>query len=638
MSNFKDYPWSQNEYSTHTSSPTLHKIQVQLHENGVTLVLIYPQSIDAGETLFIGDKEYLIVGDIGNLDCDISDTTTWPTKADGHSEFEYDEIITSLVTSLNSLFESPTQYVATFNKDISNWDVSNVTSMNNTFRRSSVFNQDLSYWNVSNVTKMSRTFSYAKSFNQDITQWDVRNVTDFTKMFFGNSIFDQKISQWYIHKNPDLTDMFKNATKFLKTYNTSSTPDYDFFNHTIITCSDTVTIIYGTKFDLELFNVSLHGFIGEVKIDYDFPFIGDDSETNIPRYGEYKFTINAQDDYGNYADTSTTLFVSPDVKYADIEYPILEVEDAFVELGSSVGVQNFTVHVTHSNYVVISYNVEDVFIPDAKGIYVLSFSARDIENGNATRIHALLEVVDTLDDELTTTNYDYILENLTDKDNLYSEFENEIEDMFSTGRDEVNTAENLTLFDGEDDYDIFDGEYNYSETNILGEFPVKVKDEVKTSETNYEKTLKIISEVKSKNMPSISESYDNEQTTQEDKTSSFRKKYMCMTHSVNNLSTNKTNLSSKQQLSLQIRTKGKSNPSSKNSKNITIYTKLLNNDYDEIKNLMYSIGLRKLNYHMNNMINSQLNKLDTYSIYDTYQSIVNDLTESEISSLSDVCP
>jgi surface protein len=46
------------------------------------------------------------------------------------------------------------------------------------FRGSDNFNQDISNWNVSNVTDMNQMFSFAFSFNQDISNWDVSNVTD----------------------------------------------------------------------------------------------------------------------------------------------------------------------------------------------------------------------------------------------------------------------------------------------------------------------------------------------------------------------------------------------------------------------------------------------------------------------------
>ena len=43
-----------------------------------------------------------------------------------------------------------------FNLDLSDWDTSNVTSMNGMFDGASAFNQDLrSYWNVCNVTSFN---------------------------------------------------------------------------------------------------------------------------------------------------------------------------------------------------------------------------------------------------------------------------------------------------------------------------------------------------------------------------------------------------------------------------------------------------------------------------------------------------
>ena len=61
--------------------------------------------------------------------------------------------------------------------DISAWDTSAVTSMEELFNDKGEFNQDISRWNVSNVTNMSHMFDGASSFNQDISQWNVSNVT-----------------------------------------------------------------------------------------------------------------------------------------------------------------------------------------------------------------------------------------------------------------------------------------------------------------------------------------------------------------------------------------------------------------------------------------------------------------------------
>ena len=86
-----------------------------------------------------------------------------------------------------------------FNKDISNWDVSNVTNMERLFMYSK-FNKDISNWNVSNVTNFCATFDGA-IFNKDISQWDVSNATNMTGMF-DNAKFRGDISNWKI--NPEI--------------------------------------------------------------------------------------------------------------------------------------------------------------------------------------------------------------------------------------------------------------------------------------------------------------------------------------------------------------------------------------------------------------------------------------------------
>ena len=65
---------------------------------------------------------------------------------------------------------------SSFDQDISDWTVSNVSNMDSMFYGASLFNQDLSGWNVSNVTDMSYIFFGASSFNQDLCGWGIPNA------------------------------------------------------------------------------------------------------------------------------------------------------------------------------------------------------------------------------------------------------------------------------------------------------------------------------------------------------------------------------------------------------------------------------------------------------------------------------
>ena len=86
--------------------------------------------------------------------------------------------------------------------DISDWDVSNVRTMNYMFAYCKELKSvgDISYWDVSNVTNMYCMFLDCKFFNQNISKWDVSKVTDMQFMFYGCKKFNQDISGWDVSK------------------------------------------------------------------------------------------------------------------------------------------------------------------------------------------------------------------------------------------------------------------------------------------------------------------------------------------------------------------------------------------------------------------------------------------------------
>ena len=83
-----------------------------------------------------------------------------------------------------------------FNEDISKWDTSKVTNMEEMFRGDKSFNQPIGNWDTSSVTNMNFMFWGAENFNQPIGNWDVSSVTNMDQMFgFANS-FNQPIGEW----------------------------------------------------------------------------------------------------------------------------------------------------------------------------------------------------------------------------------------------------------------------------------------------------------------------------------------------------------------------------------------------------------------------------------------------------------
>lgn len=90
--------------------------------------------------------------------------------------------------------------------DLNCIDTSAITNMRELFNKFKTFDGDISEWNVSNVTDMSDMFN-GSDFDGDISQWDVSNVKDMTAMF-ESSKFRGDISGWNVDKVEYFFPMF----------------------------------------------------------------------------------------------------------------------------------------------------------------------------------------------------------------------------------------------------------------------------------------------------------------------------------------------------------------------------------------------------------------------------------------------
>ena len=146
------------------------------------------------------------------------------------SDSEYGAIPDWDVSNVTNM-EDAFLYKENFNADISNWDVSNVTNMYYMFNNSSFFNQDIGSWDVSNVTTMEAMFGEAREFNQDISSWNVRGVTDMSAMFYNADNFNQDISGWDVSSVIHMYGMFYNASTFnqdISFWDVSNVTDMDY--------------------------------------------------------------------------------------------------------------------------------------------------------------------------------------------------------------------------------------------------------------------------------------------------------------------------------------------------------------------------------------------------------------------------
>ena len=109
-------------------------------------------------------------------------------------EGDYNDIDTSQVDHMGGLFAGPMW--DNFNGDITKWNTSKVTNMEDMFRCCYKFNRDISDWDVSKVEEMNGMFYKCTLFNQDLSHWDVTSVKHMDYMFEGTKKLKQDFSSW----------------------------------------------------------------------------------------------------------------------------------------------------------------------------------------------------------------------------------------------------------------------------------------------------------------------------------------------------------------------------------------------------------------------------------------------------------
>jgi surface protein len=139
---------------------------------------------------FFGDKGAIFNQDLSGWDT--SKVTIMFAMFKGQKQITENGISgfdVSKVTNMDLMFYSCNN--PSLSLDLSNWDVSNVTLMNNMFQNATHFTSDLSKWDVSNVTEMLSLFKSCKAFNSDLSEWCVPTLSY-------SSWFDEGCDAWVL--------------------------------------------------------------------------------------------------------------------------------------------------------------------------------------------------------------------------------------------------------------------------------------------------------------------------------------------------------------------------------------------------------------------------------------------------------
>ena len=107
------------------------------------------------------------------------------------ASLQYKLTATDRPAILSTSFENTFREANNLSGSISNWKITNVTNLKNTFRDATKFNTPLN-WDTSNVTTLEGTFKNATDFNQPLP-WDVSAALNVSGTFANATSFNQRL-------------------------------------------------------------------------------------------------------------------------------------------------------------------------------------------------------------------------------------------------------------------------------------------------------------------------------------------------------------------------------------------------------------------------------------------------------------
>ena len=238
---------------------------------------------------------------------------------------DLDDLDTSQVVTMRSMFEKTGYNSSNFNMDISNWNTSNVIDMAQMFYytgyNATTWNiGDLSNWNTSNVTNMWNMFFYAaykaNAWNiGNLSNWNTSNVKYMVRLFsyagFNASIWNiGNLSNWNTSQVMDMEEMFKCSG-----YNSSIWNIGDLSNWDTSKVTNMYRMFYQAGRNSALWNIGNLN-IYNAKIDYLF-YYSPNAKTNLILHNNPKSYVGAFNNAATSSGSGITVNYASDVTSID---------------------------------------------------------------------------------------------------------------------------------------------------------------------------------------------------------------------------------------------------------------------------------------------------------------------------------
>ena len=205
-------------YRDNDNNPDIYDFEVPNDLTQYVRIEVYKKFYISENTIFSDYLENIIVHNRGKVILNGDMTQKFYDCQDFNSDVSKWDV--SNVTNMEEMFYNCSMFEG---RGLENWDVSNVENMSYMFTGCSFFNANLSFWGdklgkgTDKVKNMENMFSYCDKFEgKGLETWDVSKVENMSYMFIDCILFNADLSLWgnKLSTVKTMRGMFYNCSMF----------------------------------------------------------------------------------------------------------------------------------------------------------------------------------------------------------------------------------------------------------------------------------------------------------------------------------------------------------------------------------------------------------------------------------------